>query len=121
MAETWFRRAIAEGLTRLTALSLPGTPPAETIKLTREAWVEALWEGRAWVETDAERIAAGFRSLSRRIDRWPAPKALLDHLPPRPASLRLPHKPTPEQRERNRQKLRELVARALRKGVACNE
>lgn len=101
MAEAWFRRAIAEGLTRLVALSLPGTPPAETIKLTREAWIEALWEGRAWVESDAGRIAGAFRAMARRIDRWPAPRVLLESLPARPQPRGLPQPgPTPEQRQR---------------------
>lgn len=105
----WFRRALAEGLTRLVALSLPGTPPAETIKLTREAWVESLWDGRAWDETDAERIAAAFRAIARRADRWPAPRHLVEHLPARPAPRALPKpKPNAEQREKVRAQIDKL-------------
>ena len=110
MAEAWFRRAVAEGLTRLVALSLPGTPPAETIKLTREAWIEALWEGRAWNEADASRIAAGFRALARRVDRWPVPRMLLEHMPSRPEPPKLPAPgPTAEQREHAQRRLRSML------------
>lgn len=112
----WFRRAIAEGQTRLLALSLPGTPPEETIKLTREMWAEALWEGRAWVEDDAGRIAAGFRSLARKVDRWPPPKLLLEHLPARPERKKLEApKLSPEERERNRQRVRSMLRDAMKK------
>jgi len=108
----WFRRAIAEGLTRLVALSLSNTPPAETIQLTREAWVEILWDGRTWAEPDAERIAAAFRSIARRADRWPAPRQLTDHLPARPAPRALP-KPGPnaEQREKALAAIQKLHAK----------
>jgi hypothetical protein len=116
-APKWFRVAIADGLTRLIALSLPGTPSHETIALTKEAWIESLFEGRAWVEDDAGRIAAGFRSLARKVDRWPPPKLLLEHLPARPERKKLEApKPSPEERERNRQRVRSMLRDAM-KGV----
>lgn len=106
-APKWFRIAISEGLTRLIALSLPNTPPHETIALTKEAWIESLYENRNWIETDSPRIAAAFRSLSRRVDRWPAPRALLDNLPSRPEQKKLPSPPpTAEQRKRAAEILR---------------
>lgn len=96
-AEPWFRAAIAQGLVRLVALSLPGTPPADTIELTREAWIEALWPTRAWDERlDAPRIAEGFRALMLSAERWPSPAHLLRSLPPRPEPLRLPAPPLDE-------------------------
>ncbi|HXF66225.1 MAG TPA: hypothetical protein VNK67_05935 [Burkholderiales bacterium] len=97
----WFRQAIAQGLVRLVALSLPGTPPAETIELTREAWIEALWPTRAWDERlDAQRIAEAFRSLMLSSERWPAPVHLLRTLPPRPEPLKLPEPPPDEESRR---------------------
>lgn len=95
-AEEWFVRAIAAGMTRLVALSLPGSPPAETIRLTRSAWVEALWPGRVWRESrDTDRIAEAFRQLAIHEERWPAPAAFLRHLPGTPQVLALPPPKTP--------------------------
>jgi hypothetical protein len=92
--EPWFRASIAQGLVRLVALSLPGTPPAETIELTREAWIEALWPTRAWNERlDAQRLAEAFRALLVSAERWPAPAHLLRALPPRKEPPRLPPPP----------------------------
>jgi hypothetical protein len=116
-APKWFRVAISEGLIRLVALSLPNTPSHETIELTKEAWIAALYEGRVWVESDAGRIAAGFRSLARKVDRWPAPRLLLDHLPARPELPKLnAPAPSQEERETNKRRMREMVRGAI-KGV----
>jgi hypothetical protein len=100
--EPWFRSAIAQGLVRLVALSLPGTPPADTIELTREAWIEALWPTRAWDERlDALRLAEAFRALMITAERWPSPVHLLRALPPRPEPRRLPA-PEPDASTRRR-------------------
>lgn len=88
--ERWFVDAIGQGLARLVALSLPNQPPAETIQLTHSAWADALWRNRSWSEADRARIAEGFRLLSARVDRWPAPKGFLELLPPRPEAPKLP-------------------------------
>jgi hypothetical protein len=109
-AEPWFRAAIAQGLVRLVALSLPGTPPADTIELTREAWIEALWPLRAWDERlDRERIASAFRALMGTCERWPAPAALMRALPPRHEPPKLPEPPPSEAARR---RIRELLAQA---------
>lgn len=107
----WFRASIAQGLVRLVALSLPGTPPADTIELTREAWIEALWPTRAWdADLDAPRIAAAFRTLMITCERWPAPVALLRALPARPQPPALPLPPaSAEQRRRVAHMLAALV------------
>jgi hypothetical protein len=83
-APDWFRRAIGEGLMRLYALSLPGYPAAETVKLTKAAWCDALWAARRWTPEDQGRLAAAFTRLATATERWPAPRALIQHLPARP-------------------------------------
>ena len=114
-APKWFRVAISEGLIRLVALSLPNTPPAETIELTKEAWIAALYEGRVWVDTDAGRLTAGFRSLARKVDRWPAPRLLLEHLPARPEYAKLSGPSlSPDERQANRERIRDMMYRALK-------
>lgn len=112
----WFRASIAQGLVRLVALSLPGTPPADTIELTREAWIEALWPTRAWDgELDAPRIAAAFRTLMITCERWPAPVALLRALPARPQPPALPLPPASAEQRRRAGQILAAVADALRK------
>lgn len=113
MADHWFRAAISDGLIYLMALNLPSPPQTETIELTKEAWIDTLWEGRQWVADDAPRIAAGFRALARNAERWPAPGLLLRHLPARaPAGLALPQF-SPEQRRENLARMRAILQEAV--------
>jgi hypothetical protein len=97
MADDWFRREVADGLQRIYALSLQGTPPAETLRLTAEAWVEFLVDGRQFVqERDTSRLRAAFRTLGQTAERWPAPKQLLAVLPAPREQLALPVPPPSE-------------------------
>jgi len=95
-APAWFRNAVIDGLQGLVTLMLPGTPAAEVVQLTTLSWVEVLWRlPVGWLDAlDTPRIGPGFLALAGAIDRWPAPRQLLDHLPPRrqpAASLPAPH------------------------------
>ena len=89
-APDWFYDTVASGLQALVALSLPRQPPAETIALTLDVWVQTLWRAPiSWDETiDKRRIDYAFASLARLVDQWPAPKHLLRELPNRPEQLR---------------------------------
>lgn len=90
-APDWFRQSVAEGIQALVVLSLQNQPPADTIGYTLDVWVRALWGSRPWAGSDKERIAAAFATLTRSVDRWPAPKHLLAALP----ALRLKELPAP--------------------------
>lgn len=81
---SWFHNRIIEGIQLLHSLHLDGRPAAEVITITATGWIDVLWRApRAWDENrDADRLALAFYSLSRQVDRWPAPRQLLDHLPP---------------------------------------
>lgn len=94
-------------------LSLDRTPAAEMLPGTAQAWLEAITDGKAWDEgRDAERIAAGFRTLARIARRWPAPAEFLDVVPPvadLPA-IGYESKPvTPEQAAANIAKLKAML------------
>ena len=111
--QQWFVAEIASGLQRLISLSLPGPPAMETIQLTASSWAEVLWESPTdWhAELDQARLPAAFKRMMRDVERWPAPKALLQYLPPRPQ----PTQPllagpqiSEEQRKRNLARIREL-------------
>lgn len=112
MVADWLRFEIASGLQKLLALRLMGTPPEDAIVGTAEVWLEAMEHcGVQWVEHfDRERVRRTFQMLFRICDRWPAPKLFLDNLGNRDPPKALPEPPiTPEARERNRAKLREIM------------
>lgn len=102
----WFHNRVVSGLQFLMSLGLNGTPAAEVVRLTATAWITALWEGGpAWDEqADNARLERAFMALAVKAERWPAPRALLDHLPPRAQQPRLPppprQGPSPEVRAR---------------------
>lgn len=116
-APEWFQEAVAEGLAKLYVLRLDSAPAADTLDGVEMVWVESLWScNKQWQEEpDYARIRQAFVTLARQVDRWPAPRHLLDHLPPRPQPQALPEpKPTPEQREKAQafvREMREMVAR----------
>lgn len=112
MVADWLRFEIASGLQKLLALRLMGTPPEDAIVGTAEVWLEAMEHcGVQWVEhLDRERVRRAFQTLFRICDRWPAPKLFLDNLGNRDPPKALPTPPiTPEARERNRARLREIM------------
>ena len=88
------------GLQKLMMLRLEGAPPADGIKLTASVWMEAIaslpiqWDE----QQDAGRVTRAFACLLAEIERWPAPKMLIKHLPPREELAQLEHK-----RERKKQ------------------
>lgn len=113
MIPDWLHNAVIEGLQKLIALRLPGTPPQDAVAGTAAVWLEAIDSPRMrWDESlDLPRVRRSFRALFINCDRWPAPKLFIAHLGNRDPPLALPEPPmTPEQRERNRERLRELVA-----------
>ena len=100
------------GLQKLMMLRLEGAPPADGIKLTASVWMEAIaslpiqWDE----QQDAGRITRAFACLLAEIERWPAPKMLIKHLPPRKELPQLEHKKqlTAEEQARGRENLKKL-------------
>lgn len=80
----WFTDTIRGGFKLIVALSLPGTPGPDMITTTVDAWAGTLWVNHYWLPDDADRMAKGFVKLAAHIDRWPAPRHLLEHMPARP-------------------------------------
>jgi len=109
----WLLDEVLNGLQRMFCLSLDRTPAAEMLPGTAQTWLEAITDGKAWDEgRDADRIAAGFRTLARIARRWPAPAEFLDVVPPvadLPA-IGYESKPvTPEQAAANIAKLKAML------------
>lgn len=104
-APGWLVAEMAEGFQRLVLLRLEGSPSADSIPGVAMAWADAMMVvGIAWDEAqDVPRLKMAFRLLSARLDRWPAPKHLLEALPARPEPLKLAAPPATEaDRERAR-------------------
>lgn len=85
-APQWFRRTVADGLKVLVALSLPNEPALDLMPATKRLWIHLLWNcGKVWQQgVDESRILEAFTRLATRVDRWPAPRQLLEVLPARP-------------------------------------
>ena len=112
LAPDWFHNTIVSGVQQLHVLSLQGTPAAETVVLTAQVWIDTLWNTpRSWdEERDTPRLREAFRSIAQRVDRWPAPKAVLENMPSAPTVLLLQEpKSDPAKVAVVRQQLRELA------------
>ena len=110
----WFHNAVVDGIQRLHVLSLQGTPAAETVTLTAQVWIDTLWHTpRSWDEArDLPRLQEAFRSLAGRVDRWPAPRTVLENMPSVPVPIALPAPPMdPAKAAQVRTMLRELAAK----------
>lgn len=83
----WLKREISSGLQALVALGLRNQPAAEVLPLTADIWLRAIRRGNIGCDIeqiDAPRIREAFDRLFPDLVEWPAPKLLLDRIPPRP-------------------------------------
>ena len=113
--DPWFSRVIAEGLQRLAAMHLVGTPTDAGLDLACAVWIDTLWYRRAWhQDPDAARLRRAFAALSGSARRWPAPAELLDHLPARPQPLALPKPDRTPVGQAHLAVMKRLIARALK-------
>lgn len=110
LVPAWFHDTVIDGLTALQTLGLAGAPPAETVTLTATVWINALWQAGAWRgEADATRLSAAFVAVAAKVDRWPAPRLVLDNLAPIGGQAKLPP-PTWEPNHEQIDKARAIAA-----------
>ena len=85
-------------------------------------WLEAIWNnGCQWDEhLDRERMEQAFLVLFRICDRWPPPKLYLDNPVPRAAAPTATSPVSPEVREQNLARIRELM-KDLKKSLSMKE
>ena len=113
--DPWFSAVIAEGLQRLAAMHLVGTPTDAGLDLACAVWIDTLWYRRAWhQDPDAARLRRAFAALSGSARRWPAPAELLDHLPAKPQPLALPQPDRTPVGQAHLAVMKRLIARALK-------
>ena len=83
----WLKREVASGLQALVAMGLENQPASEVLPLTADIWLRAIRRGNVGCDIeqiDAPRIREAFDRLFPELVKWPAPKLLLDRIPPRP-------------------------------------
>tara|TARA_B100000700_G_C15038220_1_gene853874 strand:+ start:393 stop:773 length:381 start_codon:yes stop_codon:yes gene_type:complete len=108
----WFRNDVADGVMRLLVLRLPGAPWEDEAEYTTQTWIEVLWAAPiGWdAERDSQRLRQAFTRLAGQIDRWPAPRQLLERLPDRPQQARLAKPPMSQaKRQANQARLRDMM------------
>ena len=105
----WLRETILDGLTGLLVLRLRNAPASDTIKKTADIWEQAIGPKVSNEELDAPRIAAGFKRIFPLVREWPAPIQVIELMPLRPRLPALEYSITPEQRRKNKERLRELA------------
>jgi hypothetical protein len=101
------------GLLRLASLSLAYCPAGDVMMMTERTWIDALTD-EGLSDNDAWRVSIAFRVLARTFNTWPAPRDLIDALPPRPreyfTAMPAP-KLTPEQEAAGKARRVETIAR----------
>lgn len=83
---------LIDGLTLLDNLNLSFAPRTiDDLTKAAAAWEWVFCAGRAWdTEKDSGRIVEAFAAVVPKLDKWPSPKLILEHLPPRPLPPPLP-------------------------------
>jgi len=111
MISDWVINEMAEGAQKLLTQSLPGTPASELIEGTVMVWAEAFCYNRKWEQTiDQHRLREAFLQTCALAERWPSLKQIMDHMPQRLDTQKLPEPElTREQKAENRARIRELL------------
>lgn len=120
-APQWLEHIVIDGVQLLLALRLANAPAADTVDATVTAWLIAFMARGHWVEErDGPRFKAAFLRLVSTLDRWPAPKHLLDAMPAAAAQISLPPpsgKPMPADVRAKLHALATLMRSPHQKGV----
>jgi hypothetical protein len=106
----WLGEFVQDAIIKLLAMRLDGMPSHETSDLTTIAWVEIILKSqREWVQDlDLPRLKAALDIVQRRAARWPAPRDLIDAMPPRSYPRALPKPRTEAMRQAGLQALQDL-------------
>jgi hypothetical protein len=83
----WLKRELSAGLQALVALGLRNQPASDMLPLTADIWLRAVRRGNIGCDIeriDAPRIREAFDRMFPELTEWPAPRQLLDRIPPRP-------------------------------------
>lgn len=108
------RVEIACGLVLLLARRLGNSPPAETVDRTAALWLREL--GKAGIlPHEADRVQRAFSGLLSHVrEWWPGPEKLVDELPRRRDTKKLPEPaPDPEKISAGKAKFDEMVAHVV--------
>lgn len=114
----WLQNQVIDGLQRLMALRLPGSPSEDMVVGTARVWLEAISFNRVLErERDSFRLRTAFTLLCRDCRQWPAPADLISRLP----LIEVPNYralPVPEQRRAAQRAAATEVCQGLRETMA---
>ncbi|MEB3470125.1 hypothetical protein ROV31_05995 [Pasteurella multocida] len=121
MGERWLKQTLAGGISTLMLLRLRNAPPEDAITATLQAWYKVITHKRQWDEQlDRQRLESAFMYLAQTYDQFPTPKQLLEAMPPRKLKELPPPTLTEEQRQKNQQRIRQLLEQ-MKKGMVCKK
>ncbi len=109
----WLGEIVKYHMERLRLLNLDASPPGVAMGEVTRIWAETIAaSGEFDEEEDSPRFHAAFLTLQRTLERWPAPKHLLEALPARPEPRKLP---APPATEADRERARVMLASITKK------
>lgn len=114
----FLREETITGLQKLCILRLENTPAADSIEAVAMVWLEALQTlPISWNESqDKDRVNMAFLRLIKEADRWPSPKMLIERLPRRKETPKLPTPPISDaERRQNLKKMQEMSRKLAEK------
>lgn len=101
------QRAVYDGLQRVWALRLDGSPAGDTLPAVAKIWCSAIsgapvtWRD----DRDLPRFRAAFGRIELLCERWPSPATFMQYLPPVAEPLKL----NPPRQHKVPQEFRDLV------------
>lgn len=109
----WLGEIVKYHMERLRLLNLDASPPGVAMGEVTRIWAETIAASGVYDEAlDAPRFHSAFMTLQRTVERWPAPRHLLEALPARAEALKLPPPPVTEA---DRERARVMLAGITRK------
>lgn len=116
--QQWLKPVLAKGFAILLTLRLKNTPAEDMVQITLETWFQVITHKRGWEQAlDQGRFEQAFMYLAQTCEWFPAPKQLLEAMPPREI-LELPEPVISEaQRQKNIVRIKAMIEK-LRRGYA---
>lgn len=121
MGTEWLKPVLAKGMAMLLLLRLKNSPPEDAVRATLQTWFQVITYKKCWEqELDQWRFEEAFMRLSQTCDWFPSPKQLLEIMPPREIQALPEPVLTEAQREKNRVRVQEMMAK-LRGKMVCKK
>lgn len=116
MGNEWIKPILGKGFAILLTLRLKNSPAEDMVRPTLETWFKVITFKRGWEQSlDQWRFEEAFMYLAQTCEWFPAPKHLLEAMPPRRMKALPEPQISDEQMAKNSARLSELL-KQLRRG-----